>query len=159
MLVYIVIQMSKVNHEKGYCTGLQIKQSGIESCSEQNTLLLQYFSPSGWMVYGCQMVGGTLRGHPRHLQTLFRLQNWLDLHFVWMPAVWTAFRVLLRSDWPWIVQGIYSESHWIIVFQVENILRSDRGDFVLCDYGSATRKVVYPQVSLKSGSTCDVNDH
>ena len=43
-------------------------------------------------------------------------------------------------------------------FQVENILRSDRGDFVLCDYGSATRKVVYPQVSLKCGNT-RVNDY
>lgn len=43
-------------------------------------------------------------------------------------------------------------------FQVENILRSDRGDFVLCDYGSATRKVVYPQVSLKCGNT-GVNDY
>lgn len=29
--------------------------------------------------------------------------------------------------------------------KVENILRSDRGDFVLCDYGSATRRVVIPQ--------------
>lgn len=54
---------------------------------------------------------------------------------------------------------MYNESYCIIVFQVENILRSDRGDFVLCDYGSATRKVVYPQVSLKSGSTGDVNDY
>lgn len=36
-----------------------------------------------------------------------------------------------------------------LYFQVENILRSDRGDFVLCDYGSATRRVVHPQVSLK----------
>ena len=43
-------------------------------------------------------------------------------------------------------------------FQVENILRNDHGDFVLCDYGSATRKVVYPQVSLKCGNTGDVND-
>ena len=33
--------------------------------------------------------------------------------------------------------------------KVENILRSDRGDFVLCDYGSATRRVVIPQVNLK----------
>lgn len=33
--------------------------------------------------------------------------------------------------------------------KVENILRSDRGDFVLCDYGSATRSVVIPQVNLK----------
>lgn len=29
--------------------------------------------------------------------------------------------------------------------KVENILRSDHGDFVLCDYGSATRRVVDPQ--------------
>ena len=35
------------------------------------------------------------------------------------------------------------------LFQVENILRSDRGDFVLCDYGSATRRVVDPQVRWK----------
>lgn len=33
--------------------------------------------------------------------------------------------------------------------KVENILRSDRGDFVLCDYGSATRRVVIPQVNMK----------
>lgn len=44
-------------------------------------------------------------------------------------------------------------------FQVENILRSDRGDFVLCDYGSATRKVVHPQVSLKSANTWDINNN
>ena len=32
--------------------------------------------------------------------------------------------------------------------KVENILRSDHGDFVLCDYGSATRRVVDPQVGF-----------
>lgn len=46
----------------------------------------------------------------------------------------------------------------IIDFQVENILRSDRGDFVLCDYGSVIRKVVYLQVSLKCGNI-GVNDY
>ena len=63
---------------------------------------------------------------------------------------------IASNEWPTgIAQGKYSEYFMQLItdFQVENILRSDRGDFVLCDYGSATRKVVYPQVSLKHGNT------
>ena len=68
----------------------------------------------------------------------------------------------VSNKWPtWIVWGKYNEYFMQLItdFQVENILRSDRGDFVLCDYGSATREVVYPQVSLKCGNTRDVNDY
>ena len=79
MLDYIVMQIRKVNHEKGYCTGRQIKQSGIESCSEQNTLLLQYFSPSRWMVYGCQMVGGLWE----LIQGIYRLHSGYRIELIY----------------------------------------------------------------------------
>jgi hypothetical protein len=33
-------------------------------------------------------------------------------------------------------------------YQVENILRNSKGDFVLCDYGSASTTPVDPKVML-----------
>lgn len=37
-----------------------------------------------------------------------------------------------------------------LLLQVENILLNDQGNYVLCDFGSATHKVLHP---LKDGVT------
>ena len=34
----------------------------------------------------------------------------------------------------------------MLVFQIENILRDCHGNFVLCDYGSCTIKIMHPEV-------------
>ena len=34
----------------------------------------------------------------------------------------------------------------VLVFQIENILRDCHGNFVLCDYGSCTVKIMHPEV-------------
>lgn len=46
--------------------------------------------------------------------------------------------------------GSQQSSATLVFTQVENILLNDQGNYVLCDFGSATHKVLHP---LKDGVT------
>ena len=50
--------------------------------------------------------------------------------------------------------AIFFKAHVMIIFiypQVENILQSDKGHFVLCDFGSATARVQNPEKQVITG--------
>lgn len=38
-----------------------------------------------------------------------------------------------------------NSNHWFSFLKVENILLNDAGNYVLCDFGSATNKFLNPQ--------------
>lgn len=46
------------------------------------------------------------------------------------------------------VRKAVANGYWLVrnIFQVENILYSDTGHYVLCDFGSATAKILNPSV-------------
>lgn len=56
---------------------------------------------------------------------------------------------VLHSCLSWAV-AVLSTPYTLVFVQVENILLNDQGNYVLCDFGSATHKVLHP---LKDGVT------
>ena len=51
----------------------------------------------------------------------------------------------MTSRWGHQEADYYPDTHCHCPFQVENILQSDKGHFVLCDFGSATARVQNPE--------------